>query len=402
MFQYQLATWECNKASWNEASLSKAPDSLGPTRYLQSINPWATRLQFSAWPDVVQYMHLVREYTKRKLTFGQDGLQAISSLLSVMSWSFPGGFISGLPEMFFDEALLWQPAEPMQRRIREKNANNIPSWSWASWEGELERTWSEHWSHFLLYASNRTAAFQVKPAVEWFYGDSLEDRYRINQTSRTYRAHATDTTLPLPAKWTFNNTSYRYDNKRETKSTYPIPTSVGEVSYIVSPRYLFCRTTRGHFRGKARSNDEKDFGVQTMFHILQNSKGDWVGTLNVGLDLETSDAPHKETDFELVVISAGSLIGNMYQLRQFPFAASSDIIKWGYFDTSQSRFKDKTSWLSPEDEPVVLPSDSDILEFYYVLWIGWEDGIAYRRGLGRILKSAWDESDTDEIDLILG
>jgi len=41
-------------------------------------------------------------------------------------------------------------------------------------------------------------------------------------------------------------------------------------------------------------------------------------------------------------------------------------------------------------------------EFYYVLWIGWEDCVAYRKGLGRILKSAWDSENTDEIELVLG
>lgn len=37
-----------------------------------------------------------------------------------------------------------------------------------------------------------------------------------------------------------------------------------------------------------------------------------------------------------------------------------------------------------------------------VLWIEWIDGIAYRKGLGRVLKEAWDREATEEIDLILG
>jgi hypothetical protein len=41
-------------------------------------------------------------------------------------------------------------------------------------------------------------------------------------------------------------------------------------------------------------------------------------------------------------------------------------------------------------------------EFYYVLWIEWENGIAYRKGLGRVLKEAWEREVKDEIDLILG
>jgi hypothetical protein len=41
-------------------------------------------------------------------------------------------------------------------------------------------------------------------------------------------------------------------------------------------------------------------------------------------------------------------------------------------------------------------------EFYNVLWVEWEDGIAYRKGLGRIVGSAWEVQKLEWIDLILG
>lgn len=106
MFQYQLAVWECNQATWDESSLTGiSTTSLNSTQF--SISPWKSQIQLSPWPDVRQYVSLVHEYTTRKLTYGEDGLNAISSLLSVMCGSFWGGFVSGLPEMFFNEALLW-------------------------------------------------------------------------------------------------------------------------------------------------------------------------------------------------------------------------------------------------------------------------------------------------------
>jgi hypothetical protein len=37
-------------------------------------------------------------------------------------------------------------------------------------------------------------------------------------------------------------------------------------------------------------------------------------------------------------------------------------------------------------------------EFYYVLWIEWESGIAYRKGLGRVLNDAWERELKDEVD----
>jgi hypothetical protein len=52
-------------------------------------------------------MNVVYDYNMREFSFPEDALKAISSLLSVWRYSFDGGFISGLQQMFFHEALLW-------------------------------------------------------------------------------------------------------------------------------------------------------------------------------------------------------------------------------------------------------------------------------------------------------
>lgn len=57
-------------------------------------------------PSDLQYIDMVHEDNNRQLTFPADGLQAIAGLLAVMNRSFHGGSICGLPQMFFDDALL--------------------------------------------------------------------------------------------------------------------------------------------------------------------------------------------------------------------------------------------------------------------------------------------------------
>jgi hypothetical protein len=37
-----------------------------------------------------------------------------------------------------------------------------------------------------------------------------------------------------------------------------------------------------------------------------------------------------------------------------------------------------------------------------VLWIERENGIAYRRGIGRILKTVWEKQATEVVDITLG
>jgi len=44
----------------------------------------------------------------------------------------------------------------------------------------------------------------------------------------------------------------------------------------------------------------------------------------------------------------------------------------------------------------------DLYKFYNVLWIEWNDGIAYRKALGMVWKEAWERQDLEEIDVVLG
>ena len=49
-----------------------------------------------------------------------------------------------------------------------------------------------------------------------------------------------------------------------------------------------------------------------------------------------------------------------------------------------------------------MPFEEEVYTFYNVLWVKWEDGIAYRRGIGRVSKDAWEELPKEDINLVLG
>lgn len=277
MFQYQVAFWECNNDAWHESSLSTVSSPLKASYFKPTVSPWQSQIKLSAWPDVQQYISLVHDYAQRKLTYGDDALHAINSLLSVMSTSFMGGFISGLPEMFFDEALLWQPAQPMQQR-RSSGRLDIPSWSWAGWEGEIMTIdWKHHFRH--LYATNNkllgsasgigpsgqptklpglngTMSLPVYPKVTWWYGQTLLDRFPIVVSGHTYirylSRHLTKKSLPLPPGWSLSGSDYCFNSQKSTASSFPLPISPNRASHTVSARYLFGRTTRACLRSANR------------------------------------------------------------------------------------------------------------------------------------------------------
>lgn len=125
--------------------------------------------------------------------------------------------------------------------------------------------------------------------------------------------------------------------------------------------------------------------------ILQDTLGNWVGTLNLNLaqsDFGIGKLPDA-TEYELVVISAGAVLCKSdWDLHLSSGRELSPGIGWGNFEMN---------W--PKDGG---STELSTVEFYYVLWIERENGIAYRKGLVRVLKEAWEREATDEIDLVLG
>jgi hypothetical protein len=420
MFQYQLAIWECNNGSWHESSLCTIPTALEASYFKPTTSPWQSQIEISCWPDVQKYISIVHDYARRKLTYGDDALHAITSLLSVMSTSFSGGFITGLPEMFFDEALLWQPGEPMQRRRSSEGQLSIPSWSWVGWEGEiLKLSWKHLFCHLhpnkkvlgsnLGYSSDLgitalpggwdpyNPARQVIPAVTWFYGQTLLERFPIKISGHTYINHMTDNSLPLPPGWTLSGSSYLFDDQKNTISAYPLPVSSSQVSRTIPARYLFCRTTRGYLKSPKGTR----YLVLPSSITLQDTNRDSVhsiGNLNLNLVQLTFQEPKEQIEFELAVISAGKLIGTAQVVKSTPVNLHYVTLPYG-FGWAGSNFELPLGLISSTEstEPV-----QQLIGVYYVLWIEWEDGIAYRKGLGRVFKEAWDRMETEEIDLVLG
>ncbi|OCK74775.1 HET-domain-containing protein [Lepidopterella palustris CBS 459.81] len=95
------------------------------------------------------YRSLVEQYTTRELTFGGDILHAFAGIWATLNPYMPGESICGLPTAFFDLALLWTLAPPVQRRehkviglevasSRFPDPQKCPSWAWAGFVGGVE------------------------------------------------------------------------------------------------------------------------------------------------------------------------------------------------------------------------------------------------------------------------
>jgi hypothetical protein len=415
MFQYQMAIWECSCGVWHEATprseigleaarnARSVLDDQAPPGFV-SCTPFEVKPNLD-WPDLQQYMNLVRNYNDRQLTYPEDVIAGFSGVLSTLSSVFVGGFISGLPEMFFDSALLWQPASPLERRVPLSKGSKIsvPSWSWAGWRGDIDKdTWASGCIQKNDFSHRDFSSFRsgIKSICQWSCGDGktwrkldiahkcLDDRLqyirrtkklpdgwsmkRINDSGKT-------------KKWSMKVTSdhqhyFSHKLMPGQKFFYPVAIGGGACSQNTndSSTLLSCRTRRIWLR---IGNQVKSTSYQVASQVLcphwglhtKDDESCGIIRLNVSPTYlpEGAADPMCWTPCELIAISESSTLLNL----------CSD-------DELRSIFGS--------------PSLKDMTEFYNVLWIEWVDGIAYRKALGQVLKSVWNSYPDEWIDVVLG
>lgn len=99
--------------------------------------------------------------------------------MTAASRSLPGGILFGIPELFFDGCLLWEPyvsySDPSSSFKRRQDGSGAPlkgvlSWSWAGWSGEL-RLGNWFWLHTFsddVDDSDRLPWYEFHPINEWY------------------------------------------------------------------------------------------------------------------------------------------------------------------------------------------------------------------------------------------
>jgi hypothetical protein len=144
VFVGNTVSWDCHCASWheNQQHITAQPCAVPPSQLM---------INRTKRPDFERYTRLVALFAGRDLTYPQDALDACESVLLNLSLVFPGGFISGLPALYFHEGLLWRPWRLSWKRVPKDADGNrqspvLPSWSWVGWEGDVH---SEVWSLFV-------------------------------------------------------------------------------------------------------------------------------------------------------------------------------------------------------------------------------------------------------------
>jgi hypothetical protein len=403
IFQEKKLHWKCQCSTWFEESTPRIKAELRSNLDNQF------RVLLAGFFDWGTFSLLVSRYNELAFRYDEDALPAISGYLSILSRVFKGGFLYGIPEMVFERGLGWRPSFPqwnLERRIRSCRAydtqltpSGLPSWSWIGWKGSVYSGYNE-----ATRIGEGDTIEETTPITEWYTSRSPDDppnRWRrIKTTWYETRDSYKDFTRPLPPGWVrhdapkeaprdngphlypdgcdkyvFEREALPHDEISTTASRnwyYPFP--VPEIDEATQPdmpeqtEYLFCKTDKAQLLGYQKNDEGNDI-------ILYNIHKESVGFLNlVNADfLNRFPKPLMEDEngtglpVELVAVCK---VRRYSKTRNGPEKVYNDIV-------------------SKEDT-------------YLVLWVEWEDGIAYRLASGHVRVEEWDKLSLETISLVLG
>ena len=389
IFQDETVNWECSCAAWHEAQVQDAVEACHQEQQEKQAIAGRLPLNDTRWPDLRRFARLISLYNRRHLTYPEDIIDAFAGVISSLNETFAGGFVSGLPQMFFDSALLWQPHRPMQRRLkRGAREACLPSWSWVGWYGTLNsESWRSGYDYLRKNADEyqegdssvwQPASWHTTSTVNWSYVDDSGKLHGIDNSGHRYRGERFDSTQILPEGWTRHTCEesersfFRHDCERVQEFWYPIPLrkETDPLGPHARARYLAC-TTRSAVLDVGETFHD-DAAGECLCADLVDSQQSWVGVLRYPfaqwMGFEPTSSKH-----ELIELSAGSVLNQ---------------------ETEAVSFEE---WSRPG-----CPRQNGKYEFYNVMAIRRDGPTAYRVAVGRVEKTAWERLATQEVDVRLG
>ncbi|KAK0714400.1 heterokaryon incompatibility protein-domain-containing protein [Apiosordaria backusii] len=365
--------WQCKTSIWAEG-VAGEPDGIAPDDTWRTENKRPAHLAFDrhfmlqletpSRPDFRHFEGLVRQYCRRKMTYQADGLRAFSGILDVLSRTYDGGFLYGMPKMFFDVAMLWEPLPGAKPRLVAPGSNALlfPSWSWAAFQGSVANNLSDD-------ISRSPPAIDLSPVVKWYNVGSDGKASFVNLTQHLFRLVRQQGGVQGLDLSFFNTPTIDMSKVAVDKSVWD--------SFLhgsVMTAALHAQPAKEDPGPRLKISWEEEVAPFVEYH-LTDSAGKILGWLKVPSTRRLTELPG-DARCECVVISECRAHGARSKwLKQIY------IPEWGMIEETR---------------------ELDEFEFYNVLWVERRDGVAYRRGIGRVWKEGWHRQNFETRDIILG
>lgn len=337
------------------------------------------------------YKKALELYMMRNLTFSKDILAAFNGIGNLVCDALGGSLIHGLPSSHFDWALLWEPRDAPERRLDEDD-ERFPSWSWCGWAGEM----MEYKPHLLSGCEENLEDWLMNHTwITWYIrdfngnlrlvweGDSNNAApKRKDNTWRGYHRSSETEEADYDKYGRYIKEEERQlprgthsDDFKLILSECPYGVSIIENSSYTqstafirnSPEkdlpYLQFFTWSAFFR--IREDPKQDFGRKFQRYSILDYKDDWCGTIVLERQ-RWAKVLDPEKPLEFIAIS---------DAKQFDKDHEYD--GWAYYIPKE---RIQSTW-----------------DLYYVLLIERDrNDIAYRVGLGKVFKDAFNNSCRQE------
>ena len=300
-----------------------------------------------------QYAKLIAQYTHRQMTNDGDILNALGGLLHIFRQFFKFPMKYGLPEILFDVALLWQPAEKLVQR--RAGGSKFPSWSWAGWKGRVRYEEPFHAAvddklstlrRVPLTEEEERREERIRPLIRWHIKHKLSDELRpLNKNGWGVPLFA----KKVPEEWEKDPfASIPLDERPMSLDVLDLPSAM--LANLDDHHLVFWTTVVAHFQLGSSVSQDSDRSVNPkkppLRYTVLNETSKNVGTL-----LLDSYGPHRLTErHEFLAIAEAQYYGLDFE-----------------------------------------PGNIDNYPLYLVMLVEWNEtrSAARRLGLGRIDKMEW-------------
>lgn len=307
-------------------------------------------------------------------------------------------------------SLLWQSSGPLERRP------TFPSWSWLGWKGEIDQR------HIQWYCEPRCGTFnthwncELKPTNTWYILDTQGEMIQIENSWYSYYTIRNASSRTLLPGWSVvepdtdshesrdaegngsgdNNDDgdddgedegkegydpleeeepdpkkrFYYEKLGDTAFRYPLPVSQSPLkltSETWSPFLSFSAQRNLYFLGDSFNPIPGFHKPHRLFMNLQDLDGSWVGIVESNISDEACALAMKGQECETIAMSIGV----------------------------ERRRRNSNSNHFREMEVCDAIKFLQTYEYYNVLWIERQNGIAYRIAIGRVWKEAWDRKGVE-------
>ncbi|KAK8057867.1 hypothetical protein PG996_011804 [Apiospora saccharicola] len=352
--------WGCSCGFWDEELVPGAEVDM-------HIDHHRIKTILAGFPDLSSLGHIIEGYNKRTLRYGEDALPGITGLLSVLSRSFAGGFLYGLPVLFFDRALGWRPDwgkltltvvlhQTGLQRIVYRHQVCPPGPGSA---GKILADRRNHPYHRMVYGP----ITQTPPS----------ERRRIRSTWFENRQGYKDFTKPLPSGWTRHDAPTR-NSTHNDPFLYPDGCD----------QYIFKHDA---MPAEPHPDGDEDRAWHYPFPVAE---------------IQESALPcMPEQTAYLKDEEVGSLhLHNKDSWTRFPTLATRNGVGLPVDLVAIYKSRKISGTWDTQEMRYGLPLKRR--DVYCVLWIEWIEGVAYRLASGHVEAEAWDGLEHESVSLVLG